>query len=182
MKIKRSTFIRIVKEELNRHLRSISEVRERPTDDEEPKEKQSKGAKPPENDEEPRQKLQKPSGKPEAPMKGGKEPSKAPPPKKGPELPPGEEPEDEKPEVPDEVDPADEEMPDEEPDDESGGIADEITGKTVQSLTINPKSKVLPGAKEVIFTFNEVSDPLKLLLTQTGQIKFFYRGKLSDLP
>lgn len=64
----------------------------------------------------------------------------------------------------------------------SGGVNDEISGKTVQGISIEPKSKILPGAKEVIITFNETTDSLRLLCTGSGQVKFFYRGKLSDLP
>lgn len=67
-------------------------------------------------------------------------------------------------------------------DDPSGAVNDEISGKTVQAITIEPKSKVLPGAKEVILTFNETTDSLRVLVTGTGQVKFFYRGQLHDLP
>lgn len=169
MKMKRSQLIAIVKEELARHLVREAEKVDA-GEEEEPK------AKKPRPEDKQDASGDKKSGKPQ-----GKEASKAPAPKKGPELPPDEEPADEKPEVPDESDPADEEMPDEE-DAPSGGIADEVVGKTVQSLTIEPKSKILPGAKEVVISFNESPDALRLLLTPTGQVKFFYRGKVSDIP
>lgn len=69
------------------------------------------------------------------------------------------------------------------PDDEqTGAINNEVSGKTVQSLTIEPKSKLLPGAKEVIVSFNESTDALRILITPTGNVKFFWRGQLSDLP
>ncbi len=57
-----------------------------------------------------------------------------------------------------------------------GKIADEVTGKTIQSITMEPKSKTLPGAQEIVITFNDIPDPLKILLTKTGQVKFFMRG------
>lgn len=64
----------------------------------------------------------------------------------------------------------------------SGAVNDELSGKTVQGISIEPKSKILPGAKEVIVTFNETTDPLRILCTGSGQVKFFYRGQLHDLP
>lgn len=64
----------------------------------------------------------------------------------------------------------------------TGAVNSELSGKTVQAITIEPKSKVLPGAKEVILTFNETTDSLRILVTGTGQVKFFYRGQLHDLP
>lgn len=64
----------------------------------------------------------------------------------------------------------------------SGAVNDEVAGKTVQAVTIEPKSKVLPGAKEVIITFNESTDPLRILCTSTGEVKFFWRGQLHDIP
>lgn len=66
--------------------------------------------------------------------------------------------------------------------DASGAVNNEISGKTVQSITIDPKSKVLPGAKAVIVSFNESSDALQILVTATGQVKFFWRGQLHDIP
>ncbi|HEU5118649.1 MAG TPA: hypothetical protein VFT74_18775 [Isosphaeraceae bacterium] len=64
----------------------------------------------------------------------------------------------------------------------SGAVNDEVSGKTVQAVTIEPKSKVLPGAKEVVLAFNESTDTLRILITPTGQVKFFWRGQLHDIP
>jgi hypothetical protein len=64
----------------------------------------------------------------------------------------------------------------------SGAVNNEISGKTVQAITIEPRSKVLPGSREVIMTFNESTDALRILVTPTGQIKFFWRGQLHDIP
>lgn len=64
----------------------------------------------------------------------------------------------------------------------SGAVNNDISGKTVQSISIDPKSKVLPGAKAVIVSFNESSDALQILVTATGSVKFFWRGQLRDLP
>lgn len=67
-------------------------------------------------------------------------------------------------------------------DEPSGVVNDELSGKTVQSVTIEPKSKVLPGAKEVVLSFNESTDTLRILITATGNVKFFWRGQLHDIP
>lgn len=66
--------------------------------------------------------------------------------------------------------------------DASGAVNNEISGKTIQAITIDPRSKVLPGAKEVVLAFNESTDPLRILVTSTGQVKFFWRGQLHDIP
>jgi len=64
----------------------------------------------------------------------------------------------------------------------SGVINDEISGKTVQAISIDPDSKILPGAKEIILSFNESTDSLRILCTATGQVKFYWRKQLMDLP
>jgi hypothetical protein len=64
----------------------------------------------------------------------------------------------------------------------SGAVNDETSGKTVQAITIEPRSKVLPGAKEVVIAFNESTDALRILVTPTGEVKFFWRGQLHDIP
>lgn len=66
--------------------------------------------------------------------------------------------------------------------DQTGAVNNEISGKTVQSVTIEPRSKLLPGAKEVVITFNETTDSLKILVTSNGAVKFGWRDQLHDLP
>lgn len=183
MKMKRTRFEQIVKEELIKHLRELREGEPEEDGDQPPEEK----PKAPKGD-------QKASGDKKDAAPKGKAPKEKPAPKKGPEAPPMAAADDDGalPEVPDEPDPADDEldggpddeMPADEPADAegSGGLNDQLSGKTVQAITIEPKSKLLPGAKEVVISFNEVTDPLKILITSTGGTKFFYRGKISDIP
>lgn len=57
-----------------------------------------------------------------------------------------------------------------------GEIADQVTGKTIQSITMEPKSKTLPGAQEIVLTFNEIQDSLKILVMKSGQVKFYFKG------
>ncbi len=67
-------------------------------------------------------------------------------------------------------------------DEKTGAVNNEVSGKTLSSITIDPKSKILPGAKEVILAFNESTDALRLLITPTGKCVFFWRGQLHDVP
>lgn len=55
-------------------------------------------------------------------------------------------------------------------------ISDNVVGKTIQSITMEPTSKLLPGSKELTITFNEITDQFKILITKTGNIKFYFRG------
>lgn len=64
----------------------------------------------------------------------------------------------------------------------SGAVNDEVSGKTVQAITIEPESEVLLGSKEIVLAFNESTDVLRICVTQTGEVKFFWRGQLHDLP
>jgi hypothetical protein len=108
------------------------------------------------------------------PKAGGKQPaSQQPPGKKG-----------AAPEVPDEPDPADDDIePDDKPAEDGGGeLNDELSGKTIQSLSLEPKSKLVAGAAEIVLTFNETTDPLRVIVTKTGAVKFFYRGSLHNMP
>lgn len=66
--------------------------------------------------------------------------------------------------------------------DPSGAINNEVSGKIIQAVTIEPQSKILPGAKEVVVSFNDSTDALRILVTATGQVKFFWRGQLHDIP
>lgn len=61
------------------------------------------------------------------------------------------------------------------------GIADEVVGKTIQSITMEPKSKILPGAIELNITFDQIAEPLKVLITKTGAVKFFFKGLHNEL-
>ena len=64
----------------------------------------------------------------------------------------------------------------------SGAVNNEVSGKSIQALTIEPQSKILPGAKEVVISFNDSTDSLRILVTAAGQVKFFWRNQLHDLP
>ena len=64
----------------------------------------------------------------------------------------------------------------------SGAVNNEISGKNIQSISVEPKSKILPGSKEVVLTFSETTDALRIMITATGRIVFFWRGQTHDVP
>jgi len=164
MKIKRSVLEKMVREELRNH---IHEMMEGPKDD-------NNGADV--VDAEKEKKAGEDKAEKKADAAAGKAPEpKAPGEKKAKELPVADEPEAD-PELEKDV------AGEEDAEDVTGGkIADEISGKTIQSVTMEPKSKTLPGAQEIVLTFKEIPDPLKILITKTGQVKFFFRGIHNEL-
>jgi hypothetical protein len=177
MKMPRSLLERIIKEELAAHLGSLlhekqgthPEVEDAEGTGDETKTKAA-GSGQPDN------LAGKPSGKKD---KG---------PKDAGEVPGDEE------EKPADEDPADtdlekqatgEESADEE-DDEAGPadtdkVSDQLVGKTIQSVTANPKSKLMPGAMEIVIQFDQTPDPLKILVTKSGTVKYFYRGLHNEI-
>lgn len=155
MKIPRSRLEQLVREELTNHIKSLSE------DDGEDIVDADKDS--------------KDKGEKDGKKSPGKPPEKKPEPKKSPKK------------QPDAEDPADDELEnddEEEPDadaesDES--LSDELEGKSVQSITHEPKSKLVPGAEEIVIQFNEIPDPLRIIITSTGAVKFFFKSLRNEL-
>ncbi|MHB8407974.1 MAG: hypothetical protein ACYDHY_07825 [Acidiferrobacterales bacterium] len=74
--------------------------------------------------------------------------------------------------------PKDTEQDIEDAEDVTGGeIADKVAGQTVQSISLNPKSKLMPGAQEIEIQWAALPEPLKILVNKSGQI-YFYMGGL----
>ena len=71
-------------------------------------------------------------------------------------------------------DPADEEEP------EGSDIAKEIEGRSVQSITVNPTSKMMPGAQEIVIQFEEIPHPLRILIGKSGMIKYHFKGSIHN--
>jgi hypothetical protein len=87
---------------------------------------------------------------------------------------------DDEPSLPDqdtgtEDDPAGEDEP------EPGPISQDLQGKRIAGIEMSEKSEIMPGAAEIVFTFDETPDALRILVTKTGQIKYFYKGLHNDL-
>jgi len=66
--------------------------------------------------------------------------------------------------------------------DEEGEVAQAIQNLSVQSLTIEPDSALLPGSEEIVFTFNESPDVLRILVDNVGNVVFSWNGQLHDFP
>jgi len=88
-------------------------------------------------------------------------------------------------EVPAGDDPADDEIskdvedPDEEEPD-GGDISNEIAQKTVQSITMDKDVKDFPGFKVIEIQFEDIPYPLRILVGQSGLVKFHFRGALHN--
>jgi len=181
MKIKRSVLEKIIREELRSHIKELM-MNEAPKDG-----KNKVPAMVDANDE--KKKKEKPGGKgDEAPTRpqAASEPVQQ---SKGKETPKNDK-AGAKQELPVAKDPVDPELDkdvadpaaEEDSEDVTGGkIADEISGKTIQSVTMEPKSKILPGAQEITLTFREIPDPLKILITKSGAVKFHFKGIHNEL-
>ena len=155
LKIKRDLFERIVLDELAKYLRAQA-LNEAPPgrgtvlDDEIP-----------DPEEAPEEPLPTDSPAPEA---GDQDSGDAEAPE---ELPAGEEPTD---------DELDADLEDAESNAEEGTVAADLEGKTIESIALEEDSKIMPGAMEVVVTFRESDDALRLLITKTGRVKIFYKG------
>ena len=153
MKIDKDTLFRIIREETAKHIKALTEAEEPEIDD------ASKPEDPPMKD--------KPKGKDEKPAPKSKAPEVA----ADQDVP--ESPDDEKIEK-DVTDPEHNEEA------EQGRVQQELEGKSIQSISFEPKSKVLPGAKEVVLTFANSTDPLKILISKSGDVKYFFKNALHN--
>ena len=160
MRIKKETLERIVREEFVKHLKSMMEAPETIDAGVDGKDREKKDA---------ARKDKKPEPAKAAPQKANKKQEPA----------------------PKEVDVgADEADAPLEKDVATGGedaanvtgseLSKDLENKTVQSLTMQPKSKILPGAQEIEIQFSNSPDPLKILINKTGTVKFFYKNQLRN--
>ena len=166
MKIRKERLKEIVREEMLRHLCSLLEAPREPADvvDSEDDNRQKDG-----QEKKDAEKGKKPVGRPpKADPQKDKSKAATPPPDDGPDK-----------EDPDQLDDqpggsdADQERGEQA---EGGEISKELTGKTIQSVSVNPKSKVLPGAQEITFTFSQVPEPLKILVSKVGKVTYLWKG------
>lgn len=116
--------------------------------------------------------------------------------KRGPGRPPKADPAKDKakpsPKVPDDDEPGMEPRDDNKLDDPAGGadkdvetaadvgtggeLSKELEGKTIQSIVMEPKSKILPGAQEITISFSQIPEPLRILVTKGGKVVFQHKG------
>lgn len=156
MKIDKDTLFRIIREETAKHIKALTEA--------EGKEPEVDDASKPEA---PEAKKDKPKSKEEKPAPKSKAPEAA----SDQDVPAS--PDDEKIEK-DVTDPEHNEEA------EQSRIQQELEGKAIQGISFEPKSKVLPGAKEVVITFSNSTDPLKILISKSGEVKYFFKNALHN--
>lgn len=183
MKFKKSVLVQMIREELAKHAKRLLEAGHKGpslTDAHEDK-KDEKGDEGDKKKVKPQKDPDNVAGKPKTAPKGDPTTDKPKLDKQADAKPPAQ---------PIEAEPADAELdkdasgdePEEDAAEVTGGkIAAELTGKTVQSITMEPKSKIMPGAQEVVITFNETPDPLRILIGKSGNTKFFWRGLHNEL-
>lgn len=189
IKIKKSVLKQIVTEELRRHFgQLLDEAPEVHDADHDGKNKERTGKKAPPEPHTPTP----PAGKKSPPGRSAPEPEAppedpdtkaAPPPgKKGKDVEPPTQ------ELPD--DPADDELEKDAEDDAEGKddeeqptdrISSKITGKNIQSITAEPKSKIMPGAQEIVITFREIPDTFRIIITKSGKVAYYFRGLHNEL-
>lgn len=82
------------------------------------------------------------------------------------------------------VDPADAdieaELAGEEPE-VPGSVAADMQGKTIEDISVEEESDTIPGAKELVVSFQGEEDKLRVIMTPTGNFKFFWKGLHSDI-
>lgn len=169
MKIPKKRLAEIIREELALHVKALNEAGADVQDaHQDTKDKEDKGQKD-------KQKSQ------DDPDYGGSPKSNSPQTPKPDDGPnPNEQPEGEDPNDQELEKNTDAEDTDEKEADAKKKLGDQLTGKSIQSVTQEPKSKVLPGAQEIVVTFDNSTDPLRILVTKTGQVKFYYAGALHN--
>lgn len=172
MQIKRSVLHTIVLQEIANRVKELREADEEKKDDKPVEVSDADGDK---KDKEKKDKNAKGDGAKVEPQKSAEPKNTAEPKGKKPagqELPAAEEPAD----AELEKDAAEDDGVEDAAEVTGGAIADQVAGKTVQSITMEPKSKVMPGAQELVITFSQIPDPLRVLVTKTGEVKFFFKG------
>lgn len=167
LKLKRNVLERIVQEELHRFI--AEQLNEAPP---------SRGTVL--DDEQTEDELPTPGGAPEEQL-----PTDSPAPEAGDEM--GDLPDEDTggDELPTGEEPADDELEadvagDEDSGAEPGSVAAELEDKTIESVSMEEDSKIMPGAMEIVLTFRENPDALRLLVTKTGKVKIFYKGLHND--
>jgi len=62
-----------------------------------------------------------------------------------------------------------------------GSVASDMQGKTIEDIKVEDDSETVPGAKELVIGFQGEEDKLRVILTPTGNFKFFWKGLHNDI-
>jgi hypothetical protein len=63
-----------------------------------------------------------------------------------------------------------------------GEVAEQIMGRVVENLTLEPESDLMAGCREIVLTFSDSPDILRMLVDKVGNIVFFLNGQPYDRP
>jgi hypothetical protein len=70
----------------------------------------------------------------------------------------------------------DAELAGEEPEADPGSVAAEMQGKTIEAIEELPESDSVPGARELVMSFQGEEDKLRVIITPSGEVKYFWKG------
>lgn len=63
---------------------------------------------------------------------------------------------------------------------EKSDISKDIEGRSIQSITLEPESKLMPGAKEIVIQFEDSPQPLRVLIGRSGAVKYHFKGSVHN--
>jgi len=62
-----------------------------------------------------------------------------------------------------------------------GSVAADMQGKTIDSIEEVDESESIPGAKELVLSFQGEEDKLRVIITPSGNVKYFWKGLHNDI-
>ena len=64
---------------------------------------------------------------------------------------------------------------------EPGSVASDLQGKVIDNVEYSDESESIPGAHEVVFSFQDTEDKLRVIVMPSGNVKYFWKGLHSDI-
>lgn len=64
---------------------------------------------------------------------------------------------------------------------ESGSVAADMQGKVITNVEYDDESDTIPGAHEVILSFEDTEDKLRIIVMPSGNVKYFWKGLHNDI-
>lgn len=62
-----------------------------------------------------------------------------------------------------------------------GSVAADMQGKTISNIEFTDESESIPGAHEVVLSFDGEEDKLRIIVMPSGDIKYFWKGLHNDI-
>jgi hypothetical protein len=64
---------------------------------------------------------------------------------------------------------------------EGGSVAADMQGKVIDNVEYSDESESIPGAQEIVFSFQDTEDKLRVIVMPSGNVKYFWKGLHSDI-